>query len=92
MLIFFFFTAVTESFKLCNQKRGGGVLLLINNKISSCSVDLSDYSNILPVNVDITCAKIVLNNSSLYIFVVYIPPSLDLISYESVYDQPVPKG
>ena len=66
--------------------RGGGVLLAINNKFSCTDLKISTKTTATP-EIDILGLKISINNkTSLYIFLVYIPPSTSLINIEQFFE------
>lgn len=75
-----------RNFAACGLTRGGGVILLINNCTESCLVNFGEFSSLIPLNVDIVCAKIKLDGRYLYIFNVYVPPKLSANGYLTLFE------
>ena len=55
--------------------RGGGVLLGVKNDFKATPIDLREM-NVNVAKVDIVECKVYFNFTSVYIFVVYIPPNV----------------
>lgn len=72
-----------RKFNLCDVSRVGGVVLLTNSNLQSCSVCLRKYDYLLPVNVDIVFCKMLFNDVSIYVFAIYISPELNTESVPS---------
>lgn len=73
-----------RNFSACGLSRGGGVLLAISKKLNSYSVLLDDPQHILPVNVDIVCAKILTRRGYFFIFNIYVPPAASSENYNNI--------
>lgn len=72
-----------RNFDLTNTTRGGGVLLALNKSITADSLVLrSDVPSI-----DIIGIKICFNHRPLYVIALYIPPVLDVASYDIIFSQ-----
>lgn len=74
-----------RNFNLVNKTCGGGVLLAFKSCFDVSLVDVSIASNALPI-VDIIGCKISYNKTVMYIFNIYIPPSLSSADFEYFFD------
>lgn len=76
-----------------NVSRGGGVLLAVSTELKATQLDLRGVLELNP-KVDIVGSKVVVNFKPLFIFVIYIPPSLahaEILSFfESIRDFNLP--
>lgn len=68
--------------KKTNKGRGGGLLLAVKNNFICEKINLvcTDKS------VELLCIKISLRPKPLYVYVIYIPPSLNSSTYESLFN------
>lgn len=66
--------------------RGGGVLAAVRRSIT-CSVIYTSDGELLMSKVDLICLKLCLNNYSIYVIVLYLPPTSPLAAYELLYDK-----
>lgn len=67
---------------LTGYESGGGVLLACKNNIRLEKLDLSSFDENFPV-IDILGSKCLIDHVLMYIFVVYIPPSISIPLFES---------
>ena len=69
-----------RNFTCSNRQRGGGVVLAVSDKFPVSSVDLSVFDAFHLI--DIVACKLCCGRSSLFIFVIYIPPDVSIQEYE----------
>lgn len=65
---------------LLNCKRGGGVMIAVDNNYSAVEVNLELIRSNVP-SIDILAVKIKINFHCFFIFAVYIPPHVDNASF-----------
>nr|CAH7725745.1 unnamed protein product [Callosobruchus chinensis] len=74
-----------RDFELTNTSRGGGVLLAIRKVYKVKQIDFN-FTRILPT-IDIVGVKVEVLRSVIFIIVLYIPPNLSAVLYESLFEQ-----
>lgn len=77
-----------RNFDASNKKRGGGVLLAISKKYDSCFFDIETvcdtFSDIY--HIDVVAVRLKVGNDFIYVFNVYIPPSVTSDEYDILFD------
>lgn len=68
-----------------NYTTGGGVLLACKDSIKSERVNLPLFESCLP-SIDILCCKCIINFSTIFVFVVYVPPNTTLDNFELFFE------
>ena len=76
-----------RKFEAVGASRGGGVLVGVSNRFISEKLDLTDFCNSIAPSIDIVCCKITFKFQLLYIFVLYIPPTIAFENFEHFFDQ-----
>lgn len=70
-----------------NRSRGGGVLIAVNNCLTSYYIALNNYQAFKELAlIDILVVKIVSSCSSLFLINVYIPPATRVAEYASFFE------
>lgn len=75
-----------RNFTATGLSRGGGVLLAVNTKFNSFILPLNREGAQLSPLIDILAAKISLHHYVIYIFVVYVPPTVTADEYDKLFD------
>ncbi|XP_063913303.1 uncharacterized protein LOC135129962 [Zophobas morio] len=73
-----------RDFQRTGRKRGGGVLLAVNNIFKVKSLDLSEFDKYCLI--DIVGCKLSNQGDHVYIFVVYVPPAIPIEDFESFFE------
>lgn len=74
-----------RNFSASNTKRGGGVLIAVDNKYKFTQLKL-DYIREQSPLIDVVGVSIVVNHIKLLIFVVYVPPALSCAYYSRFFE------
>ncbi len=74
-----------RDFERTHFSRGGGVLIAVNSSLRTERLQFDTHFSIVPA-VDIVGIKIYLDHSTLYVLVIYIPPSLSNENYALLFD------
>lgn len=69
-------------FDVVGGDRGGGVMLAVRDAYRTEALDLS-YIDDVSASIDIVGCKIMMNSNCLFLYVVYIPPSVTIVELES---------
>lgn len=75
-----------RQFEPTGLSRGGGVLIATKSDIQFFSVDLSEFHINFPI-IDIIGKKYFLQNTTFYIFTLYIPPNIIVQELEQFFEQ-----
>lgn len=74
-----------RNFECVDAVRGGGVLLAVDNKIKSQLVPLPNLRSIVQL-IDFVCCKLTFDGSVVFVFTIYIPPSIPRDDVELFFD------
>lgn len=75
-----------RDFTNTNYTRGGGVLLAVDVNLSANLLDLSKSRAHLLNTIDILGVKVIINSHTIYIFVIYVPPSTSAADFNTLYE------
>lgn len=74
-----------RNFAETNKKKGGGVLIALNNKYVYDELNLSFIRETLP-QIDIVGVKVTIHFQNIFVFILYVPPNTQHVSYESLFE------
>lgn len=74
-----------RNLQMTNKQTGGGTLLAVRNDINATMLDLSAIRSQV-TSVDVVGAKLYLDHSKLFVFVIYIPPNTSVEDLELFFE------
>ncbi|KAJ8965587.1 hypothetical protein NQ317_011574 [Molorchus minor] len=74
-----------RNLRATGHERGGGVLIAVKKELNVVELKLDSIINIVP-SIDAVGCKVTINNTTLLIFALYIPPPTLIVEYELFLD------